>query len=70
MAKIKAYNVRTKKKGCVMFDAVISRTAYGVFMAQGNDGEGGKLTALVSQQTAKDAVASGDATLSPGTKFD
>jgi len=40
--KITAYNVKTKEKGVEMLDAVITKTAKGAYMAQGNDGKGNK----------------------------
>ncbi|MBM3412883.1 MAG: hypothetical protein FJY19_05835 [Bacteroidetes bacterium] len=57
--KITAYNVKTKEKGCVMLDAVISKTAKGAYMAQGNDGKGNKLTTLMNQEKALAAINAG-----------
>ncbi|MBM3413376.1 MAG: hypothetical protein FJY16_00310 [Bacteroidetes bacterium] len=57
--KITAYNVKTKEKGCVMLDAVISKTAKGAYMAQGNDGKGNKLTTLMNQEKALAAIKAG-----------
>jgi hypothetical protein len=58
---ITAYNVKTKEKGVPMLDAVITKTAKGGYIAQGNDGKGNKLTSLMSEAKAlhaiKDAVA-------------
>ena len=45
--KITAYNVKTKEKGVEMHDAVITKTAKGAYMAQGNDGKGNKPLLLV-----------------------
>ena len=42
-----AYNVKTKEKGVPIKDAVITKTAKGAYMAQGNDGKGNKLTTLL-----------------------
>ena len=47
--KITAYNVKTKEKGVEMHDAVITKTAKGAYMAQGNDGKGNKLTTLMNE---------------------
>ncbi len=54
--KITAYNVKTKEKGCVMQDAVITKTAKGAYMAQGNDGKGNKLTTLMNEEKALAAI--------------
>jgi len=70
MAKITAFNVKTKQKGCPMFNAVITRTSKGAYMAQGDDGNGQRMTALITASAAQDAVKTGDATLAPGVKFE
>jgi hypothetical protein len=57
--KITAYNVKTKEKGCVMQDAVITKTAKGAYMAQGNDGKGNKLTTLMNEEKALAAIKAG-----------
>ncbi len=57
--KITAYNVKTKEKGVTMLDAVITKTAKGAYMAQGNDGKGNKLTTLMNGEKALAAVAAG-----------
>ncbi len=57
--KITAYNVKTKEKGVTMLDAVITKTARGAYMAQGNDGKGNKLTTLMNAEKALAAVAAG-----------
>lgn len=57
--KITAYNVKTKEKGVTMLDAVITKTAKGAYMAQGNDGKGNKLTTLMNGEKAFAAVAAG-----------
>lgn len=56
---ITAYNVKTKEKGCVMLDAVITKTAKGAYMAQGNDGKGNKLTTLMGAEKALAAINAG-----------
>ena len=48
-----AYNVKTKEKNVPIHDAVVTRTAKGGYMAQGNDGKGNKLTALLGEAKAK-----------------
>ena len=45
-----AYNVKTKEKGVKILDAVITKTAKGAYMAQGNDGKGNKLTPCWEQK--------------------
>ena len=57
--KITAYNVKTKEKGVEMFDAVITKTAKGAYMAQGNDGKGNKLTTLMNGEKAMAAINAG-----------
>ncbi len=54
-----AYNVKTKEKNVPIIDAIITKTAKGAYMAQGNDGKGNKLTTLLGQQKALDAIAAG-----------
>ena len=54
-----AYNVKTKEKNVPILDAVVSRTAKGGYIAQGNDGKGNKLTALLSEAKALAAIEAG-----------
>lgn len=54
-----AYNVKTKEKNVPIMDAVVSRTAKGGYIAQGNDGKGNKLTALLSEAKALAAIEAG-----------
>ena len=56
---ITAYNVKTKEKNVPMKDAVITKTARGGYMAQGNDGKGNKLTSLMSEEKALAAIKAG-----------
>jgi hypothetical protein len=56
---IRAYNVKTKEKNVEMKDAVITKTARGGYMAQGNDGKGSKLTSLMSEAKALQAIKDG-----------
>jgi len=56
-----AYNVKTKEKNVPIQDAVVTRTAKGGYMAQGHDGKGNKLTALLSEQKALAAIEAGTA---------
>jgi hypothetical protein len=54
-----AYNVKTKEKNVPIQDAVISKTAKGGYIAQGHDGKGNKLTALLSEAKAVAAIEAG-----------
>ena len=54
-----AYNVKTKEKNVPIQDAVITKTAKGTYMAQGHDGKGNKLTALVGAEKALAAIEAG-----------
>jgi hypothetical protein len=54
-----AYNVKTKEKNVPIQDAVITKTAKGAYMAQGNDGKGNKLTTLLGEQKALEAIKAG-----------
>lgn len=57
-----AYNVKTKMKGCIIKDAVIKKTARGGYIAHGHDGEGNKLTALLTEAKAMQSIENGHAT--------
>jgi hypothetical protein len=54
-----AYNVKTKEKGVPILDAVVTKTAKGAYMVQGNDGKGNKLTTLVNEAKALAAIEAG-----------
>ena len=54
-----AYNVKTKEKNVPIMDAVITKTAKGTYMAQGNDGKGNKLTTLLGEAKALAAIKEG-----------
>lgn len=54
-----AYNVKTKEKDVPMQDAVVSRTAKGGYIAKGHDGKGNKLTALLGEAKALEAIKNG-----------
>ncbi len=56
-----AYNVKTKEKNVPIHDAIVTRTAKGGYMAQGNDGKGNKLTALLGEAKALAAIKAGTA---------
>jgi hypothetical protein len=54
-----AYCLKTKEKNVPMQDAVITRTAKGGYMAQGNDGKGNKMTSILGEAKALQAIADG-----------
>lgn len=54
-----AYNVKTKEKNVPIQEAVISRTAKGGYIAKGHDGKGNKLTALLGEAKALEAIKAG-----------
>jgi hypothetical protein len=58
---ITAYNVKTKEKNVEMQDAVITKTSRGGYMAQGTDGKGNKLTTMLSEAKALEAIKAGNA---------
>lgn len=57
--KLTAYNVKTKEKGVPILDAVVTKTAKGAYMVQGNDGKGNKLTTLCNEAKALGAIKAG-----------
>ena len=57
--QLTAYCVKTKQKNCPILDAVITKTLRGAYMAQGHDGNGNKLTALLGEQKALAAIKAG-----------
>jgi len=60
MAKmLTAYCMKTKEKNVPMQNAVITKTARGGYMAQGDDGKGNKMTTMLNEATANQAVAVG-----------
>jgi hypothetical protein len=56
---IKAYCLKTKEKNVPMQDAVITRTSRGGYIANGNDGKGNKMAAILSETNALKAIADG-----------
>ena len=57
--QLTAYNVKTKEKNVPIKDAIITKTAKGAYMAQGNDGKGNKLTTLLGAEKALAAIKAG-----------
>ncbi len=56
---IKAYCLKTKEKNVPMEDAVITKTAKGGYIANGHDGKGNKMAAILSEVKAKQAIEDG-----------
>lgn len=56
---IKAYCLKTKEKNVPMQDAVISKTAKGGYIAKGHDGKGNKMSAILSEANALQAIKDG-----------
>lgn len=54
-----AYCLKTKEKNVPMEDAVITRTAKGGYIAQGFDSNGNKMTTILGEAKALQAVADG-----------
>ena len=54
-----AYCLKTKEKNVPMQDAVVTKTAKGGYMAQGHDGKGNKMTAILGESKALQAIQDG-----------
>ena len=54
-----AYCLKTKEKNVPMQDAVVTKTARGGYMAQGHDGNGNKMTAILAEAKAMKAIEDG-----------
>ena len=54
-----AYCLKTKEKNVPMQDAVVTKTARGGYMAQGHDGKGNKMTAILGEAKALKAIEDG-----------
>lgn len=59
---IKAYCLKTKEKNVPMQDAVIEKTAKGGYIAKGHDGKGNKMSAILGEEKALQALKDGVAT--------
>jgi len=59
---IKAYCLKTKEKNVPMQDAVVSKTSKGGYIANGHDGKGNKMAAIMSEAKALQAIQDGVAT--------
>ncbi|MDI9358136.1 MAG: hypothetical protein QM528_04230 [Phycisphaerales bacterium] len=56
---IKAYCLKTKEKNVPMHDAIINKTAKGGYIALGNDGKGNKMSAILGEEKALQAIKDG-----------
>ncbi|RQO30006.1 hypothetical protein DBR32_13930 [Taibaiella sp. KBW10] len=61
---ITAYCLKTKEKNVPMHNAVVSKTSRGGYIAKGDDGKGNKMSAILGEakalQAIKDKVAKQD----------
>jgi hypothetical protein len=57
--KLTAYCMKTKEKNVEMLEAVITKTSRGGYMAQGNDGKGNKMTTMLGEAKALQAIKDG-----------
>jgi len=53
------YVLKTKEKNVPIQDAVITKTTKGGYMVQGNDGKGNKMTSILSEAKAEQAIKDG-----------
>ncbi len=56
---IKAYCLKTKEKDVPMHNAVVSKTARGGYIAKGDDGKGNKMSAILGEAKALQAIKDG-----------
>ncbi|HSN61392.1 MAG TPA: hypothetical protein VLR49_10685 [Ferruginibacter sp.] len=54
--------MKTKEKNVPMQDAVVTKTSRGGYMAQGHDGKGNKMTTMLAEAKALQAIKDGVAT--------
>jgi len=54
-----AYCMKTKEKNVPMQDAVITKTSRGGYMAQGIDDKGNKMTTMLAEAKALQAIKDG-----------
>jgi hypothetical protein len=54
-----AYCLKTKEKNVPLQDAVIKKTAKGGYLAQGHDGKGNKMAAILGEAKALQAIKDG-----------
>jgi hypothetical protein len=53
------YVLKTKEKNVPIQEAVITKTAKGGYMVQGHDGKGNKMTSILSEAKAEQAIKDG-----------
>lgn len=56
---LKAYCLKTKEKDVPMQNAAISKTARGGYIAKGDDGKGNKMSAILGEAKALQAIKDG-----------
>ena len=56
---LKAYCLKTKEKDVPMQNAVVSKTARGGYIAKGDDGKGNKMSAILGEAKALQAIKDG-----------
>lgn len=56
---LKAYCLKTKEKDVPMQNASISRTTKGGYIAKGDDGKGNKMSAILGEAKALQAIKDG-----------
>lgn len=56
---ITAYCLKTKEKDVPLHNAVISKTARGGYIAKGDDGKGNKMSAILGEAKALQAIKDG-----------
>lgn len=56
---IKAYCLKTKEKDVPMQNTIISKTARGGYIAKGDDGKGNKMSAILGEEKALQAIKDG-----------
>ena len=57
-----AYCLKTKEKNVPMHNAIVKKTAKGGYMATGDDGNGNKMSAMLGEAKALQAIKDGTAT--------
>ncbi|MEI7487368.1 MAG: hypothetical protein WCJ72_08150 [Chryseobacterium sp.] len=56
---IKAYCLKTGKKNMPLYNAIISKTKNGGYIANGDDGAGNPMAAMLNENTALKAIEDG-----------
>lgn len=56
---LKAYCLKTKEKNVPLQEAVITKTVKGGYIASGHDGKGNKMTTILNEAKALQAIEDG-----------